>query len=71
LIEGGMRPTITLADFDLARLFAPLQADIRKRLNFTYYIRKDLFNPNLFQYHKTLFTKGDTNQDRPTSIYVH
>lgn len=65
LLAAGMRPAITLPDFDLPRLFSPRYNDVRKRLNFAYSAAPSLVDSSFFAHQEMYFSKGDTNQDRP------
>ncbi len=66
LYQAGLRPSITLSNFDLPRLLSPLQIDCRKTINFTYsFSKKSDMGVSFYDHGKTYFTKGDANQDRP------
>jgi hypothetical protein len=68
LIAGGMHPVIVVRNFDLPRLFQPLEPAVDQTLDF-YYLFADAFRPrNYADVSKCYFTKGDTNQDRPNIV---
>jgi len=65
LAAAGMQPVVSRPDFDLARLFQPLESAPNRKLDYYYNLRANvdrLFSAN---YSLTYFTKSDSNQDRP------
>lgn len=64
LLYGGMRQIVTLEEFDLPRLFAPLADDFRKTINLSVIVTPENDKPWLYDMNKWLVTKGDGNQDR-------
>ncbi len=65
LLEGGMRPVVTLEEFDLPRLFSPFAIDFRKTISVAVNIAPP-FEAGDWLWHtgKWYVTKGDGNQDR-------
>ena len=59
-----MRQIVTLEEFDLPRLFAPLADDFRKTINLSVIVTQENDKPWLYDMNKWLVTKGDGNQDR-------
>ena len=66
LYEVGMQVVVPVPDFDLPRLFAPLDIEFRKTLNVQIVANKDNAGSWLYHPEKFYITKGDANQDRPT-----
>ena len=67
LVAGGMQPAVTRSDFDLPRLFQPLERDSMKTLHF-YYQVSPLDVPGHTAFTRSYITKSDSNQDRPNLI---
>ncbi len=65
LVEAGMRPQVTTAEFELPRLFQPLARDPRKTINFGYSLPRDRIPDQFYRIDGTYITKSDSNQDRP------
>lgn len=65
LATAGMQPVVSRPDFDLARLFQPLESAPNKKLDYYYNLPAHVDRLLSANHSLTYFTKSDSNQDRP------
>lgn len=68
LLAGGMHIAATRDDFDLARLFQPLERSAMQRLHFYVSFTADCRPTVPIDYTRFYVTKTDSNQDRPNLV---
>ena len=67
LVAGGMLPAIVRPGLDLPYRLRPVENALSKRIDYYYLFPKQPAPLSCFDYHRTYFTRGDSNQDIPAS----